>query len=187
MIRPLEEADRPGAVTLLRRDAALNLYPLGNMASLGFDSEICQFWGDFGADGRVRGVLNRYMTGWVIYGLPDADWPALAAVIDDHPLLAERLQDNPGGVDSILPYLRRYRAQRIEAETLMALDEADFRAQPPSQDAVVRRAAEGDLADLLVFYADAGDMTRSETGCGVHWKMGASGSPKWMGSSRPRR
>ncbi|MEZ4640332.1 MAG: hypothetical protein R2856_36135 [Caldilineaceae bacterium] len=66
-------------MTLLRRDAALNLYPLGNMASLGFDSEICQFWGDFGADGRVRGVLNRYMTGWVIYGLPDADWPALAS------------------------------------------------------------------------------------------------------------
>ena len=97
-----------------------NLYLMGNMSTLGFDRDFCEFWGDW-ADGALRGVVNRYMTGWTLYGRADADWPALVAVIDDHPLPAERLQDNPGGIASILPLLRRYVAIAVEVEELMQL------------------------------------------------------------------
>ncbi len=161
MIRLLGEADRRAALTLLQRAPALNLYALGNLESLGFDSAISQFWGDVDAIGTLRALLNRYMTGWVIYGSASADWEGLGQIVDSHPMQAERLQDNPEGVESFLPYLHNYRAQRIETETLMTLAAADFRPQPPPPGATVRRALDTDLDALIALYADAQEMRRS--------------------------
>lgn len=160
MIRPLGEADRAQTGALLERAPAHNLYALGNLEAHGFDADFCQFWGSFDDGGELLAVLNRYMSGWVLYGLPDADWSALAAVIDAHPLTAERIQDNPGGVASFLPYLRRYRARLIEEEELMRLDPSNFRPLRAKVAATIRRAGFEDLPALIELYADAGDMRR---------------------------
>ncbi|MBI1294089.1 GNAT family N-acetyltransferase [bacterium] len=164
MIRLLTDADLPGAVTLLRREPAFNLYTLGNLETLGLESEISQVWGDFAEDGVLRAVLNRYMTGWVVYGMPEADWAGMGHILDHHPLQADRLQDNPGGVTSFLPYLHRYRLLEVKVETLMELTQADFQPQPAVSGVVVRRATNVDLDALVALYADAGDMSRSVTG-----------------------
>jgi predicted GNAT family acetyltransferase len=160
MIRTLGEEDRAQTLALLEHAPAHNLYALGNLDAHGFGSDFCQFWGSFNGRGELLGVLNRYMSGWVLYGLPDADWNALAAVMDSHPIPAERLQDNPGGIESFLPYLRRYRAKRVEEEALMILDSADFRPAGAKIATTVRRATLADLAALVDLYADAGDMSR---------------------------
>jgi len=167
MIRLLTEDDHKSVSTLLNRDPALNLYMLGNMETLGFAQNFCQFWGDWSeADGtrRLRAVLNRYMNGWTVYGLPDADWPGLARFIDTHPEPATRLQDNPGGIPSFTPFLRRYRVDQLHTEELMALDAVDFSPQPAPDQIVIRRATLADLPALTRFYANAGDMSRSPTG-----------------------
>jgi uncharacterized protein len=165
MIRRLEEADRQSAIALLRKALHLNLYMLGNLESLGFDSEISEFWGDFdlrvGAEERLRGVLNRYLSGWVVYGEVDASWSGLAQVIDEHPVPAERFQDNPGGTASLLPFLRQYDATRIDEEELMVLTEADFQPVMVPHGVEVRRAEMADLVHLIPFYADAEHMSRS--------------------------
>ena len=122
-VRRLTNQDRPALHALLREAPAQNLYLLGNLETLGFDHELCEFWGDLGARGQLRAVLNRYMTGWSCYGHADADWPTLARVMDDHPEV-ERLQDNPGGIPSLLPYLHVYRATQVHVEELMTLDAA---------------------------------------------------------------
>lgn len=131
MIRLLTEAERPALLALLNNEPSYNLYMLGNLEKLGFDHELCQFWGDFGPSelgaAVLRGVINRYMVGWSIYGRPDADWAALAHVLDTHPLQAERLQDNPGGTPSLLPYLQRYTAVKLELEEVMDLPKTNFR------------------------------------------------------------
>lgn len=163
MIRPLREADRAAAVALLRAAPYLNLYLLGNLESLGFDQPFCEFWGDF--DGpALRAVVNRYMQGWSVYGGADADWTGLAAVVDNHPVGAERLQDNPGGIPSFLPYLRRYDAPQVEEQHIMDLAEADFRPRPAPEGVRVRRASLADLGALVLFYSDAGSMSRSPLG-----------------------
>ena len=131
MKRKLSESDRGAAVALLSSAPAINLYMLGNIESMGFEEEVCEFWGDFADDGALRGVLNRYMTGWTAFGLPDADWAALGAILDEHPLAAERLQDNPGGVDSFLPFLQRYRAADIHTEEVMILASGALQTVPP--------------------------------------------------------
>lgn len=161
MIRLLNETDRAPAIDLLEASSATNLYLLGNMESLGFDADFCQFWGDFGEDSRLRAVLNRYMSGWTIYGLPSADWSALAAVIDNHPIPATRLQDNPGGIDSLIPYLHRYDAKEVHTEQLMTLDAGNFHQLDGAPGVLVRRAEQSDVAALVDLFADAGQMTRS--------------------------
>jgi len=163
MIRSLTEADRPATVQLLANAPHFNLYMLGNLEKLGFTNPICEFWGDVmeGAEGTtIRAILNRYMTGWTIYGLPESNWPALGAILDQHPVGANRLQDNPSGIDSFLPYLRRYRAEQIKIEEVMALDPAAFQPIVAPDGMVVRRGTLADLPQLVEFYADAEHLSR---------------------------
>jgi predicted GNAT family acetyltransferase len=166
VIRKLDESDRDSAVRLLMDDTVFNLYMLSNIEQLGFDSEYCEFWGDFAtrSPDSLRGLLNRYMGGWSIYGQPDSSWSELGSVVDMHPVTATRLQDNPGGVASFLPYLKGYEAEKIIEEELMQLEPQAFRPQAEPNGFKVRRATEDDLAALIPFYANAGSMTRSRTG-----------------------
>ena len=164
MIKQLQENDRGAAVALLQQSPVFNLYMLGNIAVIGFDRPFCQFWGDVDKAGTLRAVLNRYMNGWVIFGLPGADWAGLAVVLDDYPLPAERLQDNPVGIESWLPFLCRYRACQVDKTQLMALDAGDFRPVAPPAGVRVRRGVLADVPRLVDFFADAGDMARSPAG-----------------------
>lgn len=167
MIQQLTEADRVRAVTFLSSAPQFNLYMLGNLEKLGFHNAICEFWGDVAeqsSEAPLRAVLNRYMTGWTVYGTAAADWTALGAILDNHPAGAERLQDNPGGIASFLPYLQRYQAKQQETEEVMALDARNFQpiAAPPG--IVIRRGTVADLPSLIDFYAHAEHMSRSPAG-----------------------
>ena len=165
MIRLLAEADRAAAIQLLSAAPQFNLYLLGNLETLGFDRDFCEFWGDFGTDENgelyLRAVLNRYMAGWAIYGMPAADWAGLGWIVDAHPAGATRLQDNPGGVPSFLPYLQHHRARQIKTETLMNLRMEDFQPLAPPAGVTVRRGVLADVAALAQLYAGAGDMART--------------------------
>jgi uncharacterized protein len=177
MIRRLYESDRGALETLLRESPHFNVYMLGNLASLGIIHEISEFWGDFSSaaesavhpapnaeprqTGTLRGVINRYMTGWSVYGRQDADWEGLAQVLANYPQVAERLQDNPGGVSSFIPYLRNYASERSEEEELMTLTAARFRPVAPQAGIHVRCARHADLDELTDFYAVAETMRRS--------------------------
>ncbi len=164
MIRLLTEKDRAQTVTFLSGAAHFNLYMLGNLEKLGFDHDICEFWGDLvpSAQGDVlRGVLNRYMNGWIVYGTAAADWAGLAHILDHHPAGARRLQDNPGGIDSFLPYMQRYHPEKTDVQEVMVLAAADFRPVAAPAGVVVRRATLDDRAELIAFYADAEQMSRT--------------------------
>lgn len=166
MIRLLTESDRREAEQLLKREPHRNLYLLGNIEKLGFVHELSQFWGDFAGDkerGELRGVINRYLSGWSVYGRPNADWVGLAQVLDDFPAPAERLQDNPGGTASLLPFLRHYEAAQSVVEELMELDVGHLQPVAPPPGVTVRRATRQDAGPLITFYANAGDMARTPT------------------------
>lgn len=163
MIRKLAEADRSLLLRLLQMAPHYNLYMLGNCETLGFDADFCEFWGDFGAAGELRGVINRYMTGWSIFGQSGADWAGLMALLD-HNEHATRLQDNPGGVASVMGYLTRRRVAAVYDEELMTLTPTDFRPRSAPMGAEVRQATLADLPGLVAFYANAGDMSRSAAG-----------------------
>lgn len=160
MIRALVDDDLGAAQALLKEASGLNLYLLGNLATLGVAHEVSRFWGDF-AGAELRGIANLYMTGWSVYGRAEADWAGLAGLIDTHPTTAQRLQDNPGGIPSILPFLRAYEAVWLREEELMELDAADFRPQAAESPVEVRRATWDDFAALVEFFHDAGDMSRT--------------------------
>lgn len=167
MIRPLTETDRTLVMQFLSSAPHFNLYMLGNLEKLGFTNPICEFWGDVVMQAGVttmRAVLNRYMTGWTVYGVGEADWRALGAILDQHPAGAARLQDNPGGIASFLPFLQRYQPEHVEMEEVMALYPDDFQPIGAPDDVIIRRGTLADLPLLVEFYANAEHMSRSPAG-----------------------
>lgn len=147
-------------MALLSASPHLNLYLMGNVEALGFETDFCEFYGDV-KDGQVRGVVNRYMTGWTVYGARDADWQGLAKVVDEHEVVAARLQDNPGGIESFLPYLTRYTSTSVNIDSLMELPPGHLCPQPAPAGFVVRKATMDDLDGLITLFAGAGDMART--------------------------
>jgi predicted GNAT family acetyltransferase len=160
MIRRLGEHDRERLERLLAADEAHNLYLLGNLAKIGFEADFCEFYGDV-VENRVLGVVNRYLNGWVVYGEAEANWAGLGHVVDSHEIEAHRLQDNPGGVNTFLPYLRRYHAAVLVEDKLMALPPQALRPQTAPLGFTVRKAIMNDLDGLITLYANADDMARS--------------------------
>ena len=160
MIRRLEEGDRASLVSLLMAAPPHNLYLLGNVEANGFDADFCEFFGDV-VDGQVRGVVNRYMNGWTVFGGADADWVGLGGVVDRHAVVADRLQDNPGGVKSFLPYLQNYTQASLTEDHLMEVPPNGLQPQTARAGFVVRKAALDDLAGLVRLYGEAADMTRT--------------------------
>lgn len=162
MIRPLTNADFERIYAFCAGNPALNLYFLGNLETLGVESELCQFWGSLDGQGALNGVLMRYMDGWNIADGPGCDYASFGRIVDAHPAGAVRLQDNTRHTGSFLPWLGRYEAERITLEQLCQLDPADF--NPASEHWPVRRATPTDFAALCRFYAGAEDMARSPAG-----------------------
>ncbi len=164
MICLLHEADRSAAIALLAAAPQLTLYMRGNLEKLGFARDFCEFWGDVAEEQNgtyhLRAILNRYMTGWSVYGEFATDWRGLGQVLDTHTAGATRLQDNPGGIDTFLPYLRRYYGEQTKVEELMELSQGDFQPITPPADVTVRRGVMDDLPALTKFYATACDMAR---------------------------
>lgn len=163
MIRRLHEPDRAALLSLVSGEPEINLYLLGNLQTLGFERDFCEFFGDFDDKGRLRGCANRYMTGWSVYAETDADWEGLAALVDADPT-AQRLQDNPGGIATLEPFLRRKRFASCSVEELMRLETGEFRPPAPREDVAIRCATLEDLPRLVDFYRDAGEMSRSAAG-----------------------
>lgn len=162
MIRRLGETDRDALVELLMTAPQYNMYMLGNLYAYGLDADFCEYFGDV-VDGEIRGVLNRYETGWLVYGRAGADWAGLGHLLDSHPAGAQRLQDNPGGIESFMPYIANY-VYTFSEETFMELPCGALNAQPMPEGFVIRKATLDDLATLVRLFADAGEMTRTPAG-----------------------
>jgi GNAT superfamily N-acetyltransferase len=101
------------------------------------------------------------MDGWNVYGHADTDWDGLGQVVDRHPVGARRLQDNPGGIASVLPYIHAYDVLRANVQELMELTDGDLAAVDAPPGSRVRRATMADLGGLVALYADAEQMTRT--------------------------
>ena len=75
--------------------------------------------------------------------------------------IAERLQDNPGGIDSFLPFLQRYECASLTVDQVMELPFDGLNRQDAPEGFVVRKATMEDFALLIELFADADDMART--------------------------
>jgi predicted GNAT family acetyltransferase len=78
--------------------------------------------------------------------------------------VADRLQDNPGGIDSFLPHLQCYTAALLNIDHLMELPSGGLRPQATPEGFVVRKAKMDDLPGLIALFANAGSMARTPPG-----------------------
>lgn len=80
MIRKLQEADREMTMEFLGREAAINLFAIGDIEAFGFDSDFQELWGQFDGNNELEGVLLRFNESYI---------PYLANVSVDHTGFAE--------------------------------------------------------------------------------------------------
>lgn len=156
-IRKLFATDTPELLAVLRGDPRNNLFLIGNLLTMGIREPDLEYWG-CDAQGRLAGVLMRYRANWALYDAGDADFAAMAAVVDRHPAGARAITGEYGLVSRLWEHIRNYEASedhRSHFAVMQAMSEA-----PHAQQA--RRATEPDLPGLAALYAEAGEMSRDE-------------------------
>lgn len=67
MIRKLTEQDRERTLNFLKKEAAINLFIIGDIEGFGFDSEIQELWGQFDEKAGLEGVLLRFNESYIPY------------------------------------------------------------------------------------------------------------------------
>lgn len=138
--RKAARGDEPRLLQFLERHPHFNLFLLGNLARFGIHDPDCEFWLDEGADGRVRGAINRRMSFWAIgHGGSAAafDASAAAAVVDACPPgTIVGMTGVPDEVDPLLQSLRVHRPAHVVPETFAVLD-----GRPAPSDAATSRDA----------------------------------------------
>lgn len=72
MIRKLLEKDHDEVIALLKSEAALNVFLIGDILSFGYDSDIQEVWGDFDDTHSLRAVLVKFGDNFLPYAKNDA-------------------------------------------------------------------------------------------------------------------
>ena len=67
MIRKLNENDRKITMNFLSKQAAINLFIIGDIENFGFDSEFQEVWGSFNKENNLNGVLLRFNENFIPY------------------------------------------------------------------------------------------------------------------------
>ncbi|MBO3444755.1 GNAT family N-acetyltransferase [Clostridium sp. CCUG 7971] len=67
MIRKLNENDRKITINFLSKQAAINLFIIGDIENFGFDSEFQEVWGSFNKENNLNGVLLRFYENFIPY------------------------------------------------------------------------------------------------------------------------
>ncbi|EUJ25393.1 GNAT family acetyltransferase [Listeria floridensis FSL S10-1187] len=85
MIKKLTASNETELDELLKKEALLNLFILGDIENFGYDNEIIDIWGDYDADGRLRACLLRFERNFLPYSLTDEfDAAGFAEIIQTH-------------------------------------------------------------------------------------------------------
>jgi len=67
MVRKLTEKDREATLGFLKKEAAINLFIIGDIEGFGFDSDIQELWGQYSTKGELEGVLLRFNESYIPY------------------------------------------------------------------------------------------------------------------------
>lgn len=77
MIRKLTVSDNEKVMALLKSEATLNLFIIGDIENFGYDSDVQDLWGEFDATGELHAVLLRFDKFYLPYS-KDASFDAKA-------------------------------------------------------------------------------------------------------------
>ncbi|MGG2015490.1 GNAT family N-acetyltransferase [Bacillus sp. S10(2024)] len=67
MIRKLTEQDHKQVISFLRKEAAFNLFLIGDIEAFGYNQEFQELWGQFTIENKLHAVLLRFHDSFIAY------------------------------------------------------------------------------------------------------------------------
>lgn len=77
MIRKLTVSDNEEVMALLKPEATLNLFIIGDIENFGYESDVQDLWGEFDSEDKLHALLLRFDTFFLPYS-KDANFDAKA-------------------------------------------------------------------------------------------------------------
>jgi len=106
MIRLLEEKDRTSVLAFLYKEAAYNIFPIGDIETFGFDTDFQRVYGEFDEDGRYLSIFLRYRTSGIYYACKVRFNKEYLEIFKKDPF--EIISGKSELMDLIVPYLEGY-------------------------------------------------------------------------------
>lgn len=103
MIRKLEERDKRKLMNYLITDKEVNLFMIGDLENYRFDNDFQEFWGEFDEKDRLKGVLLRYYTSFILYTDSCCSYDKFADIIE-----SQHAVDVISGKREIIENLEKY-------------------------------------------------------------------------------
>ena len=92
MIRKLTVSDNEEVMALLKPEATLNLFIIGDIENFGYESDVQDLWGEFDSEDKLHALLLRFDTFFLPYS-KDANFGAKAfsEIIAEFPVLSSTI------------------------------------------------------------------------------------------------
>lgn len=85
MIRQLTQNDNDICLNLIKKQAAENLFIIGDIEAFGYDQDFQKLWGEFNEDGELVAVLLKYEENYIPYAIGAFDAQGFAEIISSDP------------------------------------------------------------------------------------------------------
>ncbi|MBC1483122.1 GNAT family N-acetyltransferase [Listeria sp. FSL L7-1509] len=145
MIRKLTVSDNEEVMALLKVEATLNLFIIGDIENFGYDSDVQNLWGEFDPTGNLHAVLLRFDKFYLPYS-KDANFDAKAF----SEIIAKDKKYEISGISRVTQVLEPFlpKLAKRRQDTYFCECEHVNRISV-NQDVIVRTAAPEDVAAII--------------------------------------
>ncbi len=120
MIRKLTSGDNAAVMAFLLPESAFNLFIIGDIENVGYDSNIQDIWAEFGEQQVIRAVLLRYFSFYIFYASGECDLAGFAAIVNSDP----NFEVISGKQEALMPLAALLRVNRSKQFYFARLDDA---------------------------------------------------------------
>ncbi|MGG1630011.1 GNAT family N-acetyltransferase [Rossellomorea sp. NRS-1567] len=145
MIRQLTEQDHDICQQLIHQQPAENLFIIGDIEAFGYEQEFQKIWGDFDAEGNLRGILLKYRENFIPFSMGEFDAEGFAGIIngtEDYSIVS--------GLKRIVKQVEPFLSREIKSKRHMYYAKCDNTEAMDRQDLPhVKQATLTDLPKLV--------------------------------------
>ncbi|EPT8861767.1 TPA: GNAT family N-acetyltransferase [Listeria innocua] len=145
MIRKLTVSDNEEVMALLKPEATLNLFIIGDIENFGYESDVQDLWGEFDSSGKLHALLLRFDTFFLPYS-KDANFDAKAF----SEIIAKHDTYEVSGISRVTKELELFLPELAEKRQDTYFCECEHVNRiSVNQDVIVRTAVAEDVAPII--------------------------------------
>ncbi len=145
MIRKLTVSDNEEVMALLKPEATLNLFIIGDIENFGYESDVQDLWGEFDSEDKLHALLLRFDTFFLPYS-KDANFDAKAF----SEIIAKHDTYEVSGISRVTKELEPFLPELAEKKTRHLFCECEHVNRiSVNQDVIVRTAVAEDVAPII--------------------------------------